>query len=205
MNTRKTRLGRFWNLAGVMAAAGLAIAPAQGAQQTTPPLRAPDVIFVPTRPAVVNAMLTLAGVTKNDVVYDLGCGDGAIIVAAGKLGARAVGVDIDPERVTNAERNIKDAGVGSRVSVILGDIFDPKLKISEATVVTLYLLPRLNAQLAPRLKAELRPGTRIVSNSFDMMEATPPWPHEKKEMVEDFTPIYLWTIPKRSPMAKPGT
>jgi SAM-dependent methyltransferase len=188
---------RFLSLTVMMAAAGLTIASARGTQQATPPLRAPDVVFVATRPPVVNAMLKLAGVTKNDVVYDLGCGDGQIIVAAGKLGARAVGVDIDPERVREAEANIKAAGVGNRVRVILGDIFDPRLEISEATVVTLYLLPGLNAKLAPRLKAELRPGTRVVSNTFDMMQATPPWPHEQKELVENFTSIYLWTIPKR--------
>jgi tRNA A58 N-methylase Trm61 len=162
-----------------------------------PPNRTPDVIFVPTRATVVAAMLKLANVTKNDVVYDLGCGDGAFIVAAGKLGARAVGVDIDPQRVKEARANVAAAGVGDRVTVIHGDIFDPKLNISEATVVTLYLLPALNGKLAPRLKSELKPGTRIVSHSFDMMQAEPPWPHEKTEVVDGYTNIYFWTIPKR--------
>lgn len=161
------------------------------------PGRTPDVIFVPTRPSVVNAMLKLANVTKNDIVYDLGCGDGAFIVAAGKLGARAVGVDIDPQRVKEATANVQKNGLTDRVTVIHGDIFDPNLKISDATVVTLYLLPSLNGKLAPRLKAELKPGTRIVSNSFDMSQAVPPWEPEKKEEVDGYTPIYLWTIPKR--------
>jgi SAM-dependent methyltransferase len=169
----------------------------QGRQQQPPPPppnRTPDVIFVPTRAAVVNAMLKLANVTKKDVVYDLGCGDGAFIVAAGKLGARAVGVDIDPQRVKEARANVEAAGLTDRVTVIHGDIFDPRLNISEATVVTLYLLPALNAKLAPRLKSELKPGTRIVSHSFDMLQATPPWPHEKHEVVEGYTNIYFWTI-----------
>jgi ribosomal protein L11 methylase PrmA len=153
--------------------------------------------YVPTPQDVAERMLELAGVTKNDVVYDLGCGDGAFIIAAGKLGARAVGVDIDPQRVEEARTNVKAAGLTDRVTVIHGDIFDPNLKISEATVVTLYLLGQLNGKLAPRLKAELRPGTRVVSNTFDMLQATPPWPHDATEMVDGYTPIYLWRIPKR--------
>jgi len=161
------------------------------------PPRAPDIFFVPTWEPVVYQMLELAGVTKDDVVYDLGCGEGTLIIAAGKLGARAVGVDIDPERVNKARGNVDAAGLGDRVKVIHGDIFDPSLKISEATVVTLYLLGPLNAKLAPRLKAELRPGTRVVSNTFDMMQATPPWPHDATEMVDGYTPIYLWRIPPR--------
>ena len=187
-------------MVAVVASATLVLQACGGAQQLPPPpppTRTPDVIFVPTRPAVVDAMMKLANVTKNDVVYDLGCGNGAFIVAAGKIGARAVGVDIDPERVEEAKANVKAAGLTDRVTVIHGDIFDPTLKISEATVVTLYLLSPLNAKLAPRLKAELRPGTRVVSNTFDMMQASPPWPHDATEMVDGYTPIYLWRIPPR--------
>jgi precorrin-6B methylase 2 len=186
-------------IVAAVGAASLVVHAQAGQQQPPPPppTRTPDVIFVPTRPAVVDAMMKLAGVTKNDVVYDLGCGDGAFIIAAGKLGARAVGVDIDPQRVEEARTNVKAAGLTDRVTVIHGDIFDPNLKISEATVVTLYLLGQLNGKLAPRLKAELRPGTRVVSNTFDMMQATPPWPHDATEMVDGYTPIYLWRIPKR--------
>jgi precorrin-6B methylase 2 len=186
-------------IVAAVGAASLVLQAQAGQQQPPPPppTRTPDVIFVPTRPAVVDAMMKLAGVTKNDVVYDLGCGDGAFIIAAGKLGARAVGVDIDPQRVEEARTNVKAAGLTDRVTVIHGDIFDPNLKISEATVVTVYLLGQLTGKLAPRLKAELRPGTRVVSNTFDMLQATPPWPHDATEMVDGYTPIYLWRIPKR--------
>jgi cyclopropane fatty-acyl-phospholipid synthase-like methyltransferase len=156
-------------------------------------LRPPDVIWVPTQDPVVEAMLKMANVTKNDVVYDLGCGDGKIVIAAAKRGARGVGVDIDPQRVEQANAAVKAAGVGDKVRIIHGDIFDPNLKISEASVVTLYLLPALNEKLMPRLKAELKPGTRVVSNSFAMGDS---WPPEKTETVGSYT-IYFWTIPKR--------
>ena len=162
------------------------------AQAQAGQLRSPDVIWVPTQDAVVEAMLKMAKVTKNDVVYDLGCGDGKIVIAAAKIGARGVGVDIDPKRVEEANAAVKAAGVGDRVRIINGDIFDPAIKISEASVVTLYLLPSLNVKLMPRLKAELKPGTRIVSNSFDMGD----WKPEKTETVGAYT-IYYWTIPNR--------
>ena len=155
-----------------------------------PPTRSPDVIFVPTQDAVVEGMLKLANVTGKDVVYDLGCGDGKIVVAAARRGARAVGVDIDPQRVKEARANVEKAGVTDRATIIHGDIFDPALKIGEASVVTLYLLPGLNVKLMPRLKSELRKGTRIVSNSFDM---GPDWPAERTETVGGYT-IYYWTI-----------
>jgi SAM-dependent methyltransferase len=163
------------------------------AQQAQPvQQRTPDVIWVPTQDQVVEAMLKMAKVSKNDVVYDLGCGDGKIVIAAAKLGARGVGVDIDPKRVEEANAAVKAAGVGDRVQIIHGDIFDPAIKISEASVVTLYLLPSLNVKLMPRLKSELKPGTRIVSNSFDMGD----WKAEKTETVGSYT-IYFWTIPNR--------
>ena len=169
----------------------------QAQAQGQPPARTPDVIFVPTREAVRRAMLKLANVTKDDVVYDLGCGAGDIVVTAAKeFGARAVGIDIDPQRVKEANENVTKNNVQDKVKIMLGDIFDPNLKISDATVVTLYLLPSLNAKLAPRLTKELKPGTRIVSHAFDMMQAEPPWPAEKTQEV-DGANIYLWTIPKR--------
>ena len=161
--------------------------------QQTAPARTPDVIFVPTQDPVVAGMLKLANVTKNDVVYDLGCGDGKIVIAAAKLGARGVGVDIDPQRVKEASENAKAAGVSDRVQIIHGDIFDPNLKIGDATVVTLYLLEWLNVKLMPRLKSELKPGTRIVSNTFTMGKE---WPAEKTVEVGNYQ-IYFWTIPKR--------
>ena len=159
-------------------------------QQTQPPLRRPDVIFVATQDVTVQGMLDLAGVGPNDVVYDQGCGDGKIVIAAAKRGARAVGIDIDPQRVKEATENVRAADVEDKVTIIHGDIFDPATKISEATVVTLYLLQTLNEKLKPRLQKELRPGTRIVSNTFTMGDD---WPHEK--MVQPgYQPVYLWTI-----------
>ena len=158
------------------------------------PLHSPDVIFLPSADAVVEGMLKLAKVTKHDVVYDLGCGDGKIVVAAAKkFGARAVGIDIDPARINEATANVRAAGVENRVTLLLGDIFDEAIPIHDATVVTLYLLPSLNQRLRPRLLSELAPGTRVVSNSFDMGRD---WPPDRTELVGNFT-IYLWTIPKR--------
>jgi len=175
----------------------LALAPmgtdALSAQQTVP-TRRPDVIWVPTQDPVVDAMLKMAKVTKNDVVYDLGCGDGKIVIAAARqYGARGVGVDIDPQRVKEAQENVKKAGVEDKVTIIHGDIFDPAIKISEASVVTLYLLQSLNEKLKPRLLTELKPGTRVVSNAFSMGES---WPAEQTQQV-GYSTIYFWTIPKR--------
>ena len=153
--------------------------------------RTPDVIWVPTQDPVVSAMLKMASVTKTDVVYDLGCGDGKIVIAAAKeFGARGVGIDIDPQRVSEAKAAVKSAGVGDRVTILEGNIFDPAVKISDATVVTLYLLQSLNIKLRPRLQAELKPGTRIVSNAFSMGEA---WPPEQTQTIGSST-IYFWTI-----------
>ncbi len=162
------------------------------AQQAAQPpaLRAPDVIYVPTPHEVVEAMLRLAKVGPNDVVFDLGSGDGRIPIAAvQKFNARkAVGIDINPERIKEAQANHAAAGVGDKVTFILGDMFEQN--ISEATVVTLYLLPSLNVKLMPKFKAELKPGTRIVSQSFDMMGQ---WEPEETINV-DGRPVYLWTI-----------
>jgi SAM-dependent methyltransferase len=129
-------------------------------------LRAPDVVYVPTPQEVVEAMLQLADVTGRDVVYDLGSGDGRIpITAAQKFGATAVGIDISPERIKDANENLAKAGVGDKVKFVNQDLFETDLR--PATVITLYLLPQLNLKLMPQLK-QLKPGTRIVSHSFDM-------------------------------------
>src|SRR5688572_20108038 len=126
-----------------LALLAVAVAAPVSAQQAQTPLRTPDVIFVPTPQEVVDAMLKLAKVTKNDVVYDLGSGDGRIPITAAKTyGARAVGIDIDPQRIREATENLKTAGVGDRVKFLNQDLF--QTDISEATVVTLYLLPSLN-------------------------------------------------------------
>jgi precorrin-6B methylase 2 len=161
---------------------------AASAQQARAPLRNPDVIYVPTPPEVVDAMLALARVSAKDVVYDLGSGDGRIpIAAAEKYGARAVGIDINPQRIQEANENLAKSKVGDKVKFLNQDPFETD--ISEATVVTLYLLQSLNIKLIPKLKA-LKSGTRIVSHSFDMGDE---WPPEKTETVNG-KKIYYWTI-----------
>jgi cyclopropane fatty-acyl-phospholipid synthase-like methyltransferase len=157
------------------------------------PLRSPDVIFVPTPQEVVDAMLKLAKVTKNDVIYDLGSGDGRIPITAAKTyGARGVGIDIDPQRIKEATENLKNAGVGDRVKFLNQDLFTTD--ISEATVVTLYLLPSLNVKLIPKLNKELKPGTRIVSHAFDMSaDGTERKPRETLNV--NGRTVYFWTIP----------
>jgi cyclopropane fatty-acyl-phospholipid synthase-like methyltransferase len=171
--------------------AGLAVPAAAQSTTAQPELRTPDVIFVPTPQEVVDAMLEVAKVTKNDVVYDLGSGDGRIpVTAAKKYGARAVGIDIDPQRIKEANANAQAAGVTDKVKFLNQDLFTSN--ISEATVVTLYLLPSLNVKLMPKLKAELKPGTRIVSHAFDMGD----WKPEQTLNVNGRT-VYYWTIPKQ--------
>ncbi|MBK9139779.1 MAG: class I SAM-dependent methyltransferase [Verrucomicrobia bacterium] len=137
----------------------------------TQPAKAPDVVYVPTPQPVVDRMLELAELKPDDVLYDLGCGDGRFVVtAARRYGVRAVGVDINPQRVVDSRRNAKRAGVESLVTIKQADIFE--LDISDATVVTLYLLPELNVRLMPKL-ARLQPGARILSFEFDMRGALP--------------------------------
>ena len=149
----------------------------------------PDVRFVPSPDSVVDAMLELARVNAADVVYDLGSGDGRIPIAAAKrYGAFGVGIEIDAGLNRQALDHAKKAGVADRVRFFTQDLFEAD--ISEATVVTLFLLPRLNQELMPRLKQQLRPGTRIVSHQFDMGER---WPPEQSQDVNGLM-IYLWTI-----------
>jgi SAM-dependent methyltransferase len=163
-------------------------APAPASPSTGTPLRDPDVIYVPTPQNVVDAMLKMANVTANDVVYDLGSGDGRIpITAAQTYGARATGIDINPERIKEANANLAKANVGDKVRFLNQDLFETDL--SPATVITLYLLPSLNQKLIPKLK-QLKPGTRIVSHNFDMGTD---WPPEKTEDVQGRV-IYYWTI-----------
>src|SRR5256885_6481636 len=151
----------------------------------------PDVIYVPTPQDVVDEMLKLGRVGKGDILYDLGSGDGRIpVTAAKRFGIWAVGIDIDPERIAEANENAKKNGVTDRVQFRQENLFEAKF--SEATVVTLYLLPDLNVKLRPRLLAELRPGTRIVSHQFDMGT----WQPDGKVDLSGRT-IYLWTIPER--------
>ena len=159
-----------------------------------PKSRRPDVIFVPTPPEVVDKMLELAQVTKDDLVYDLGCGDGRIVVtAAKKYGCQAIGYDIDPQRVKESRENVQKNSVGHLVRIEHRDIFT--LDLSEANVITLYLLPELNVKLIPQLD-KLKPGSRIVSHDFDMKGVKP---DEVVRITSDQRgaghTVYLWTTP----------
>ena len=152
--------------------------------------RPPDVLFVGTPPEVVDAMLQGAGVKSTDVVYDLGSGDGRILIAAAKkYGARGVGIEIDPAQIKIAEENARKAGVSNKVRFVKADLFEADIR--EATVVTLYLLEELNVKLRPKLVRELKPGTRIVSHRWRMGD----WVPEKAMRVGDRA-VYFWTIPE---------
>lgn len=151
-----------------------------------------DVPYVPTPNEVVEAMLKLGGVKKGDTVIDLGCGDGRIVVlAAEKFGARGIGYDLNPERIKEANENAARAGVKDRVKFIEKNLFEADIK--EATVVTLYLLPSVNEKLKPRLLEELKPGTRVVSHSFQM----PDWKPDQTVEIAG-RKLYLWTIPAKA-------
>ncbi len=166
-----------------------ALAPPISSAQEAKKLGKPNVIYVPTPPEVVDAMLKLADVHKGDVVYDLGCGDGRILVTAAKrYGVRGVGIDINPERIAEARESIRQAGVGNLVTLRNEDLFDTDIR--EASVVTLYLLAWVNRTLMPKLLRDLKPGTRIVSQTFGMGD----WKPEKTETVAGHK-IFLWTIP----------
>jgi SAM-dependent methyltransferase len=159
---------------------------------TQRPPRAPDIFFVPTWEPIVYQMLDLARVTRDDVVYDLGSGDGRIVIlAAQKYGARGVGIELDPKLVEVSRQVARDAEVADRVTFVQGDLFTAN--IADATVVTLYLSPSVNSELEPKLRGELRPGTRIVSHQFPIGRWTP----EKTVRAEDGTDLFLWT--KRDP------
>lgn len=165
--------------------------PQDASAKSVAPKREPDVIYVPTPQPVVDAMLKLAKVKKGDVLYDLGSGDGRIPVTAAKTyGVRAVGIDIDPQRIAEANANAKAAGVTGLVTFRQADLFQQDLR--EANVVTLYLLPALNLKLRPKLLSELKPSSRIVSHSFDMAD----WKPEVTQVVDGST-IYLWTVPAK--------
>jgi len=155
------------------------------------PAQQPDIYFAPTRYAIADAMLTLARVGPDDVVFDLGSGDGRIVVlAVQKYGARGVGVEIDPALVTRATEIARDGAVSDRVRFNVGDLFDAD--ISAATVVTLYLNHSTNLRLEPKLKSELRPGTRIVSHQFPIGV----WKPDRTLRVEGVN-LFLWTVPPR--------
>jgi ribosomal protein L11 methylase PrmA len=147
---------------------------------------------------VVDAMLKVGAVTPNDFVIDLGCGDGRIVIAAAeKYKARGMGYDINPERIKEAEENARSAGVSGRVRFVEKNLFDAD--IHDATVVTLYLLPDVNLRLRPKLVKELKPGTRIVSHSFDMGDWKP-----DKEVDVNGRKVYLWYVPKQAAGQEPA-
>ena len=177
----------------VIVAAFVALAVSSGAiarvavAQTHPP----DVRFVATPPEVVDAMLTAAGVTSADIVYDLGSGDGRIVIAAAKkYGARGVGIEINPLLVAEANASARAAGVAHLVQFVQGDLFTADF--SAATVVTLYLSPSLNERIKPRLLRELRPGTRVLSHTYDMLG----WTADERVDV-DGRWVFLWTVPAK--------
>jgi SAM-dependent methyltransferase len=155
--------------------------------------RRPDVQYIPTPQNVVDEMLQLTGMTQDDVVYDLGCGDGRLVITAAKrFGARGVGIDIDPQRISESRDNARQAGVTDRVRFMQQDLFEADIR--QATVVTLYLLPKLNVQLRPKLLLDLRPGTRVVSHDFDMAE----WQPDQTVRVPGSSrthSVYYWVIP----------
>ncbi len=186
--------GLILGLCVLSASRGIFAAEERAAKEEEPKfIRTPDVIYVPTPYDVVEKMLEMAQVKKGDVVYDLGCGDGRIVVtAAKKYGVKAVGFDIDPERIKEARENVKKNKVEDLVRIEQKDIFT--LDLSEATVVTLYLLPQLNVKLIPQLE-KLKPGSRIVSHDFDMAGVIPDKVvHFKSKNGREHT-LYLWTTP----------
>lgn len=184
-------------------ASGVTLAAEKPAAAPKKPAKTPDVVYVPTPQKVVDKMLELAEVKPGDVVYDLGCGDGRIVVtAAKKFGVKAIGYDIDPERVKEARENVKKAGVEHLVRIEEADVFT--LDLTGASVITLYLLPSLNVRLMPQL-AKMKPGSRIVSHNFDMRGAKPvsttpvhiePGDSENAFFEEDGVhTVYKWVVP----------
>ena len=146
--------------------------------------------FVPTPQEVVDKMIELAGVEAGDVVYDLGSGDGRIVITAAKKGARAVGFDVDGSLVKESRENIRKAGVEERAEIRQQDILT--VDLSGASVVTMYLLPDVNLKLKPHILSQMKPGSRVVSHAFDMGD----WKPDKTERVHGRT-IYLWTVPAK--------
>lgn len=185
--------------AGLLAAA-LACVQANAADEESKSSRTPDVVYVPTPNDVVEKMLDLAKVKKGDVVYDLGCGDGRIVVAAAKRGAQATGFDIDPQRIKEAKENVEKNKVEELAKIEQKDIFT--LDLSKANVVTLYLLPNLNVKLIPQLD-KLKEGSKIVSHDFDMRGVKPDQVIEMTSKEDNLTHnIYVWTTPLQKQQKK---
>jgi SAM-dependent methyltransferase len=180
--------GGWVRSAGVTIAASLLLWTGEASAQRMQ--RTPDIHYVPTPNDVVEAMLSIAEVGPSDVVYDLGSGDGRIVIAAAKRGARGVGIELEPSLVAEANRNAGRAGVADRVAFVEGDIF--QTDVSQATVVTLYLLSSINERLRPKLLRELKPGSRIVSHRFRMGT----WEPERSRQVSG-KDVWLWRVPPK--------
>lgn len=155
-------------------------------------LRRPDIAFIPTPQRAIEVLLEALQVNESDVIYDLGCGDGQVLITAAlRFGARGVGIDIDPIRIQAAQTKAEQAGISDRLTFREQDLFESRFE--EASIVVLYLLPHLNLKLRPALLEQLKPGTRIVSIDFDMGD----WQPEKviKLAIEEETTLYFWTVP----------
>jgi len=195
----KMHIGPFWIACMVACIAFAPLQPATAQAGVSRPERKLDVWYVPTTAEVLDRMLDMAKIRPTDVIYDLGCGDGRIVIAAAKnYGVRAVGVDLDPDRIREARANAKAAGVEALVTFTVGDLF--KTDLREASVVTLYLLPELNRRLIPKLFAELKPGARVLSHDWDMGKNWPP--DQQLKLGSDN--IYLWVMPALAGRKVPG-
>jgi SAM-dependent methyltransferase len=186
--SRTFRRARLTTIA-LATAAFITLSDSALAQRSDRPLL--DVPYVPTPPEVVEYMLEMAAVQAEDIVIDLGSGDGRIAIAAARKGARALGIDIDPERILEAQENARKAGVQDRVRFQRQNLFDAKL--SDATVLTMYLLTQVNLDLRPRLLAELKPGTRIVSHAFDMGS----WQPDVYSEI-GHRQVFMWIVPAQA-------
>jgi SAM-dependent methyltransferase len=187
---RRTRILGCLALFGVLALAS----PSALQELQWPQYRGYDVPFVPTPPEVVEEMLRLADVKAGDLLYDLGCGDGRIVIAAAKrYGIKAIGIDIDPVRISESNENAAKEGVTDKVRFIQQNLFEADFK--DATVITMYLLTSVNRRLRPKLLAELKPGTRLVSHSFDMGEWKPDKTSEVTTSYDDRRDVHFWIVP----------
>ena len=190
MSTARRRVLIGLVILGALVSAGAAVSQ----ELQWEPYKGWDVPYVPTPPEVVAEMLRLAGIKPGDLLYDLGCGDGRIVIAAAKTyGIRAIGIDIDPVRISESEANAAEAGVKDKVKFVNKDLFESDFK--DASVITMYLLTSVNLRLRPKLLAELRPGTRLVSHRFEMGE----WRPDKSTSVPlnggEQRWVYFWIVP----------
>jgi ribosomal protein L11 methylase PrmA len=188
------RLHRVLVALALVLALGACLSTPATVAQLKPLEKDPEVPYVPTHEKVVAEMLKVAKVGKNDILYDLGSGDGRIVITAAKrFGTRGVGVDVDPARIVEARQNAAKAGVADRVKFLQQDLFETDIR--EATVVTLYLLPEVNLRLRPKLLADLKPGTRVVSHNYDMGDWAPLKTLQLR-VPQEHT-IYYWVVPSR--------